>query len=91
LRGVDPQNLTKACARDRDHESASYGVVWSAHVELLPACGLELTFAKEAWASIDPVESGTFRVVKDAFSALLDKDGAFARLQRAVAMLRPVD
>jgi hypothetical protein len=56
---------------------------WSAHIELEPAAELELTFVKESWASIDPVDAGTGKIVTDALKVLIDKDGALERLRHA--------
>jgi hypothetical protein len=65
------------------HETASYGIVWSAHIELEPKAELELTLAEEKWASVHPVDPGTRYVVTDAFKVLIDKDGALEHLRNA--------
>jgi predicted nucleotidyltransferase len=65
------------------HKTAKYGAVWSAHIELEPEAKLELTFAKESWASIHPIDQGTRDVVTDAFKVLIDKDGTLQRLRNA--------
>ena len=64
----------------RSHSTKTYGVVWSAHIHLEPDAELELTFASTDWASVDPVDPGTRKVVSDAFRIVLDKDGRLARL-----------
>ena len=61
--------------RVRSSDRAVYGVVWSRHIHLRPTAELELTFANRSWASLDPVDRGTKRVVADAFRIVLDKDG----------------
>jgi predicted nucleotidyltransferase len=66
-----------------DHTTAKYGAVWSAHIGLEPEAALELTFAKESWASVHPIDPGTRDVVTDAFKVLIDKDGALQRLRNA--------
>jgi predicted nucleotidyltransferase len=81
--------LTEIFAENAGHrilssEDASYGVVWSRHVTLMPAVKVELTFAPCSWAGTNPVEPGTQRVVKDAFEIMFDKDGTLARLVNAV-------
>ena len=63
---------------------ADYGVVWSRHVILMPAAKVELTFAQCSWAKTNPVDLGTWRIVKDAFEIIFDKDGALARVVNAV-------
>lgn len=65
-------------------ENASYGVVWSRHVTLLPVGKVELTFARCSWARIDPVDAGTRRVVSDAFRVIFDKDRILATLVDAM-------
>lgn len=65
-------------------EDASYGVVWSRHLKLMPAAKVELTFAQCSWAKTDPVDLGTRSIVKDACKIIFDKDGTLARLVKAV-------
>ena len=65
------------------HETATYGAVWSAHIDLEPHAALELTFAERCWASIDPIDPGTREVVTDAFQILVDKDSVLQRLRDA--------
>lgn len=65
-------------------ESATYGVVWSRHVHLLPAAEVELAFAKCSWAQTEPVDGGTRGVVNDAFQIIFDKDGMLSKLISAV-------
>jgi predicted nucleotidyltransferase len=69
-------------------EDASYGVVWSRHIALLPTGEVELTFAPRSWARTDAVNLGTRSVVTDAFQIIVDKDGAFAELVAAVMPVR---
>jgi hypothetical protein len=65
-------------------DDASYGVVWSRHIDLLPAAKAELTFAPCSWARKDPLDAGTRSVVRDAFRIIFDKDGVLAKLVAAV-------
>ena len=65
-------------------QDASYGVVWSCHVAMVPSGMVELTFARRSWAQLDTVDAGTRRVVKDAFRIIFDKDGALANLVSVV-------
>lgn len=74
----------KAGFRLRSSGSAIYGTVWSEHVHLRPAADVELTFAKCAWASVDPIDNGTRVVVKDAFQIIFDRNGILAKLVNAV-------
>jgi uncharacterized protein len=70
--------------RHSSSESATYGVVWSRHVHLLPAAEVELAFAECSWAQTEPVDDGTRGVVKDAFHIIFDKDGMLSKLVTAV-------
>ena len=65
-------------------QDASYGVVWSCHIAMLPSAMVELTFARRSWAQSDEVDAGTRRVVKDAFHIIFDKDGTLADLVSVV-------
>jgi predicted nucleotidyltransferase len=67
-------------------ESATYGVVWSRHVHLLPAAEVELAFSECSWAQSEPVDCGTRGVVKDAFQIIFDKDGMLSKLISAVML-----
>lgn len=73
-------DFSKAGYRQQSSESATYGVVWSRHIHLLPKAEVELTFAECSWARTAPVDSGTRAVVKDAFRVIFDKDGILAKL-----------
>jgi uncharacterized protein len=77
-------DFQKAGFRLRSSESTVYGVVWSQHVHLLPAAEVELTFARCSWARTDPVDTGTYVVVRDAFQIIFDRDGILAKLVDAV-------
>jgi hypothetical protein len=63
---------------------ASYGVIWSRHVALLPAADVELSFAPPSWASTDPIDRGTRDVIARGCRILLDEAGAFAALMAAL-------
>ena len=67
------------------HRTATYGAVWSAHVELEPRAELELSIAGKTWAALDPIDPGTRYVITDAFKILVDKDGSLGRLSWATA------
>lgn len=69
----------------RSHRTATYGAVWSAHVDLDPDAAVELSFAPAAWACTDPLDLGTYAVVSDAFRIVVDKDGMLAPLVAACA------
>lgn len=64
------------------HETATYGVAWSAHVELSPMAEVELTFVNPSWSEMHPVDESTRHVVSDAFEILVDKDALLSPLLR---------
>ena len=66
-------------------EDASYGALWSRHIMLVPRAALELSFAGPSWASLDPIEPGTLRIVEEGCRILIDKSGALADLVASVA------
>ena len=45
---------------------------------------VEFGFVSPSWASVDPVDPGTARVVGDGWSPLVDPEGALVRLGAAV-------
>ncbi len=63
-----------------DHHTATYGVVWSAHIELKPDAKLELALASKSWTSLDPIDPGTRHVLTDAFKIIVDKDHLLIQL-----------
>ena len=65
-------------------KSVPYGVVWSCHALLDPAAELELTFGALDWASTDPIDAGSRRVISDGFRMIVDKDGRLQRIVDAV-------
>jgi uncharacterized protein len=73
-------DFESAGCRVASWEDASYGLVWSRHIVLLPPGKVELTFAPRSWARTDIVDAGTRRVVKDAFRIIFDKDEMLTKL-----------
>jgi predicted nucleotidyltransferase len=71
--------------RYRSHQTATYGVVWSAHIELTPDAELELSFAFPNWADTSPIDEGTYVCVSGGFRIEADKDQALHRLVAACA------
>jgi predicted nucleotidyltransferase len=68
--------------------SAQYGVAWSWHLYLEPDAEVELTFARLDWASVDPVDAGTIRVITEGFKVLIDKDGRLGALVAFLGLAR---
>ncbi len=69
-------------------KDADYGQAWSRHVQLEPLADVELTFAEQTWASLDPIDEGAASVVAKGCRVVFDKTGA---LQRFVQHLRRED
>jgi hypothetical protein len=66
-------------------DDIGYGAAWSRHVHLDPPLEIEFTFASPAWASIDPIDAGTLRVISDGCRIMWDPAGLLAKLRAAVA------
>ena len=61
----------------------SWGAVTERRVALPSGLEVELGIGSPSWASTDPVDPGTRRVVADGLRGLYDRDGALARLVAA--------
>lgn len=61
-----------------------WGPLTERRVALPSGLEIEFGFVPPGWASVDPVDPGTARVVADRCSPLLDPQGAFTRLISAV-------
>jgi uncharacterized protein len=57
-----------------------YGVIWSRHVYLDDENEIEFGFGVPSWASIDPIDPGTFRVMSDGCQILYDPDHWLSKL-----------
>jgi uncharacterized protein len=57
-----------------------WGAVRSLRVHYAHGLEVELGITSPAWASIDPVDPGTARVVRDGCRILLDRNGLLGRL-----------
>jgi predicted nucleotidyltransferase len=51
---------------------ATYGVVWSRHVYFKDTPKIEFSFGLPSWASINPVDRGTYRVINNGCRILYD-------------------
>jgi uncharacterized protein len=67
-----------------DWEDKDYGLVWSRHIYLEDKTEIEFGFSMPSWASIDPIDEGTFRVISDGCRILYDPENTLARLIDAV-------
>src|SRR6266566_4304403 len=63
-----------------DWKDAEYGLVWSRHTLLSNGLEVELGFGPPQWAAIDPIDTGTKRVVLDGCWILLDPTGLLNQL-----------
>lgn len=61
-----------------------YGPLWSRRIELASGLEIEVGFTASSWADTDPVDAGTYRVVRDGFRIILDPMGILTRLVVAV-------
>jgi uncharacterized protein len=61
-------------------EDKDYGVIWSRHVHLNREIEVEFGFGLPSWASINPVDAGTFRVVSDGCRILYDPENLLCKL-----------
>jgi uncharacterized protein len=67
-------------AEINDWKDQDYGVIWSRHINLDSAIEIEFGFGFPSWASINPVDSGTFRVVSDGCRILYDPANLLGQL-----------
>ncbi len=65
-------------------QDKDYGVVWSRHVCLHNKTQIEFSFGSLSWASIEPVEAGTLRVISDGCQILYDPTGLLRELIDAI-------
>ncbi|MCX2718130.1 nucleotidyltransferase domain-containing protein [Lentiprolixibacter aurantiacus] len=65
-------------------EDQKYGVVWSRHVFLEDGTEIEFSFADTSWANIDPLDTGTEKVVSDGYRILYDPHQLLKRLLQKV-------
>jgi uncharacterized protein len=63
-----------------DWEDKDYGVVWSRHVYLNDETEIEFGFGSLSWASLEPVDAGTFRVISDGCQILYDPEYLLRKL-----------
>ena len=59
-------------------------MVWSRHIYLSDTTEVELSFGLPSWASVDPLDTGTAKVVSDGFYILYDPKKLMARLLEKV-------
>jgi uncharacterized protein len=52
--------------------SRRWGVLWEERVRLPSGLEVEFGFVRPSWASVEPVDEGTARVVRDGFRAIYD-------------------
>ncbi|CAA9536272.1 MAG: hypothetical protein AVDCRST_MAG79-1398 [uncultured Thermoleophilia bacterium] len=64
-------------------QTRSWGAVTERRVALPSGLEVEFGIGSPSWASTDPVDPGTRRVVTDGLGVLHDPDGALARLVAA--------
>jgi hypothetical protein len=72
LNDVDWRCIGSTVATWRD---VDYGVLWSRHLRLADGTEIEIGFGPLDWASIDPIDPGTYRVIGDGCRILYDPQG----------------
>lgn len=65
-------------------KDADYGALWSRHVELTDGLKVEFGFSTRDWASLEPIDPGTRRVVSDGCHVLFDPELLLNKLNDAV-------
>jgi uncharacterized protein len=65
-------------------EDKDYGLVWSRHIYLDDETKIEFSFGLSSWASVDPIDIGTFRVVNDGCQVLYDPEYMLSKLIDAI-------
>jgi hypothetical protein len=70
--------------RDQD-----YGRLWSRHVRLSSGLEVEYGFAPGGWASIDPMDEGTYQVMRSGHQILHDPRQILAVLSEQVRSRTP--
>lgn len=59
---------------------ADYGVVWSRHIFLQDRTEIEFSFGCPQWASLNPIDPGTFRVINHGCRIYYDAQGLMTEL-----------
>jgi hypothetical protein len=77
LNEIDWHSVGSTVATWRD---ADYGILWSRHLQLADGTEIEFGFAPLAWASVDPIDPGTFQVVSHGCRILYDPQGLLEEL-----------
>ena len=72
----------------KDWKDVDYGLAWSGHVYLEDETEIELGFGSLKWASIDPIDTGSFRVVSDGCRIVYDSENLMNKLLAEVKSTR---
>ena len=70
-------------------EDAEYGPLWSRHMKLTGSLEVEFGFTTRTWASIEPLDAGTRRVIGDGCHVLFDPERILNKLKDTVSTPRP--
>jgi predicted nucleotidyltransferase len=87
---IDPQRLLDDDAWHRRFgdvrlvRAERFGVLIERRLQLPSGLEIEVGIVSTSWASIDPVDAGTRKVVQDGFRILHDPDGHLKRLVETV-------
>ncbi len=74
---------------------AQYGAVWSRHIylddlsnNLTSKLKVEISFGLPSWASVNPIDSGTFNVVSRGCKILYDSQGILTNLMSKIDLYK---
>lgn len=71
-----------------DWEDKDYGILWSRHIYLDDKTVIEFSFGFPSWASVDPIDAGTFRVINDGCQILYDPKNVLSQLVNKIRSLQ---
>jgi uncharacterized protein len=74
----------KAGSTVKDWKDTDYGLAWSRHIYLEDGTKIECSFGHLLWASTNPIDAGTFRVVSDGCRILYDPEDLMAKLMSEI-------
>ncbi|MDJ0707243.1 MAG: nucleotidyltransferase domain-containing protein [Leptolyngbyaceae cyanobacterium MO_188.B28] len=77
---IDEIHWSAVNAEVDNWKDKDYGVIWSRHVYLDDATEIEFGVGPRSWASVNPIDLGTFRVVNDGCQILYDPENLLSVL-----------
>jgi predicted nucleotidyltransferase len=83
-RWIDEIDWKSVDSEVKEWKDADYGAVWSRHLYLGDETEIEFSFALPSWASVEPLDAGTFGVVSNGCRILYDPEGLLNKLLKRV-------